>query len=236
MKKILFICLVLSCIAAAQDTAQPYLETTDFPPCSLQGTVVLKSSPPALPARINVTADVATCGKNIENRNLLQSSSTGVENVIVYLEGVKSGKSIAKEKKVLISDEKCDFYPKALAVVKGQPVTFRNGDKIYNDFRAVLGGQVLFNIALPMAGQTFTRALNKCGMADLFCNVHSWEHALVLVSPHPYFAVSDNGGHFRIDQVPPGKYTLIAVHEVLGKKSIEIILTQGKTTEIQLEY
>jgi hypothetical protein len=87
-----------------------------------------------------------------------------------------------------------------------------------------------------MAGQTFTKALNRCGIADIFCNVHSWEHALVLESPHPYFAVSDTAGRFKLEQVPPGKYTLTAVHEVLGKKSVEIDLEPDKKTAITLEY
>jgi hypothetical protein len=228
MIRILFFIIVPACLCFAQDSAKAYTELKDFPSFTLIGRVVLKSAAPALPQRLAVTADVEACGKSVVNRSLLLSRDRGIQNVILCLEGVASGKPVILEKSVLISDEKCDFYPKVVAVQQGQAVTFRNGDRIYNDFRAVLKTQVVFNIALPMAGQSFTKKMNRCGLMDLYCNVHPWEHACVLVSPHPYFAVSGPDESFRMEQVPRGRLVLSAVHEVLGKKSVEI--AEGRDT------
>jgi len=33
------------------------------------------------------------------------------------------------------------------------------------------------------------------------------------VARNPYFAITDERGHFAIEQVPPGAYTLIVWHE-----------------------
>ena len=228
MLKIAVFFASFTCLSFAQDTAKAYTELKDFPSFTLIGRVVLKSPAPVIPQRLAVTADVGACGKSVVNRSLLLSKNRGIQNVIIFLEGVTSGKPVALEKSVLIADEKCDFFPKVIAMAQGQAVTFRNGDKIYNDFRAVLGTQVVFNIALPMAGQSFTRKMNRTGLMDLYCNVHPWEHAVVFVSPHPYFVVSGPDGSFRMEQVPRGRLVLSAVHEVLGKKSVEI--AEGRDT------
>ncbi len=47
----------------------------------------------------------------------------------------------------------------------------------------------------------------------LLCNVHSEMSGYIIVSPTPYFAQTDAGGNFKIDNVPDGKYTVVAWHE-----------------------
>ena len=41
----------------------------------------------------------------------------------------------------------------------------------------------------------------------------------VIVSPTPYFAVTDKSGDFKIDSVPDGSYTVTAWHEGAKNKS-----------------
>ena len=42
--------------------------------------------------------------------------------------------------------------------------------------------------------------------------------ACVLVQDHPYFAVTDEKGNFRIDDIPPGTYEVIAWQEKFKMK------------------
>ena len=44
-------------------------------------------------------------------------------------------------------------------------------------------------------------------------NEHPWEKAYVGVFSHPFFAVSDDSGVFRIEGLPPGDYSIVAWHE-----------------------
>jgi hypothetical protein len=37
--------------------------------------------------------------------------------------------------------------------------------------------------------------------------------AFVLVFSHPYYAMTDGEGRYRIDSIPPGTYTVAAWHE-----------------------
>lgn len=55
--------------------------------------------------------------------------------------------------------------------------------------------------------------------------------------PHPWFAVSDAQGEFKIEGVPPGKYTLWLRHPDTGhqdRRAVEV--TAGKTTQVKIEW
>jgi len=49
-------------------------------------------------------------------------------------------------------------------------------------------------------------------MVKLKCDVHQWMFAYAGVQSHPYFAVTDADGNFKIADVPAGSYTLTAYH------------------------
>lgn len=51
------------------------------------------------------------------------------------------------------------------------------------------------------------------GVVPLLCNVHSEMSGFIIVSPTPYFAETDANGNYKIENVPDGKYTVVAWHE-----------------------
>ena len=51
------------------------------------------------------------------------------------------------------------------------------------------------------------------GFNEVQCGRHLWERAWIYVSPHPYVAVTADGGHFQIQHVPAGHYEIRAWHE-----------------------
>ena len=54
------------------------------------------------------------------------------------------------------------------------------------------------------------------------CDVHPWMYAYVTVVDHPYFAVTDKDGKYRIANVPPGTYAVQAMHRKAGNTSEKI--------------
>jgi hypothetical protein len=75
------------------------------------------------------------------------------------------------------------------------------------------GGIKEFNRA-QMAGQKpFEFIFDEPAVFLTFkCDVHNWMFAYAGVANHPYFAVTGKDGTFTLKNVPPGKYTLEAVH------------------------
>ena len=65
------------------------------------------------------------------------------------------------------------------------------------------------------------------------CDVHPWMKTWVLVSDHPYFAVTDEKGNFSIDGIPAGTYEVVCWQEKFGKRTLtaEVTIGDGDTTK-----
>ena len=68
----------------------------------------------------------------------------------------------------------------------------------------------------------------------LKCDIHPWMSAMVYVQEHPWFAVSDEDGTFRIPDVPPGEYVVEAVHEEFGKTRGKVRVEAGASSGFAL--
>jgi hypothetical protein len=53
--------------------------------------------------------------------------------------------------------------------------------------------------------------------------------AFINVVKNPFFAVSDADGHFTIKGLPPGTYTVVADHEVLGQQTATVTVGAKQT-------
>jgi hypothetical protein len=73
------------------------------------------------------------------------------------------------------------------------------------------------------------------GMLRWKCDVHPWMRGYIGISKNPYQAVSKDGT-FKIDNVPPGKYTLESWHERYGTKTQEVTVEAGKPAKVTFKY
>ena len=78
--------------------------------------------------------------------------------------------------------------------------------------------------------------IDRAGMIVIKCDIHGWMQAFIRVDPHPYHAVSDAGGSFRIDNIPPGNYTLEVWHEALGSQQMPVRIESGETEQVAIKY
>ena len=121
--------------------------------------------------------------------------------------------------------------------MRGEGVEFRNSDGT----RHRLTMKPIKNAAVDLAQaakgaprqQTFDQPEE---MMPLHCGVHAWEAGYLNVSPTPFFAVSSPEGHFEIAGLPPGEYTLAAVHERLGEQTIRLTVASKKQTPAEFTY
>ena len=60
--------------------------------------------------------------------------------------------------------------------------------------------------------------------------------AIAGVGANPFYAVSDANGNFDIKGLPPGEYTVAAVHEALGEQTQKIIVGAKETKEMQFTF
>jgi len=169
------------------------------------------------PIPVRKNADV--CGETKPFEALVVGPNKGVKNTVIYLEAVERGKKPADFE---LDNTKCLFVPHVSAVMAGAKVRIKNGDPILHNTHGFHDKVTVFNVALPYRDQVvdITQRIKKAGVIDVQCDAHTHMRAWIVVRDNPYFAVTDDTGQFRIGEVPPGRYKVVAWHEgwvVTGK-------------------
>jgi plastocyanin len=155
-----------------------------------------------------------------------------LQNVFIYVKEGLEGMFFNPPSKPAVLDQLGCFYePHVLGVQVGQKILIKNSDPTLHNVHAKPKLQREFNIGMPVIGMQVTKMFQKAEvMIPLSCDVHSWMKMYVGVLPHPYFAVSQENGKFMIKDLPEGKYTLEAWHEVFGTKSQIVNIQAGEIT------
>jgi plastocyanin len=162
------------------------------------------------PVRVRKNIDV--CGDSKAFQALILGPDKGVRNTVVSLEGVARGKGAPD---LQLDNAKCLFVPHVSAVMVGAKVRVKNTDPILHNTHGLLDRLTVFNVALPNQDQVvdITQRIKKVGVVEVLCDAHTHMRAWIVVRDNPYFAVTDDGGQFRITDVPPGRYKAVAWHE-----------------------
>jgi len=71
-------------------------------------------------------------------------------------------------------------------------------------------------------------------VVPLLCNVHPEMSGFVIVSPTPYFALTDADGTYKISDVPDGSYTVSAWHEGAKVQSKPVSVSGDATQDFSL--
>ena len=56
------------------------------------------------------------------------------------------------------------------------------------------------------------------------------------VFAHPFFAISDESGNYRIEGLPPGRYTVVFRHEILGEKTVDVMLGPSEVKDLDFSF
>ncbi|MBI4525055.1 MAG: hypothetical protein HY695_14725 [Deltaproteobacteria bacterium] len=190
---------------------------------SIRGTVKLQGPAPKLPL-LEVLKFKDVC-KNVPNESLVVGPREGIRYGVVILEGIAKGKPVEKEVVHELDNVKCRFVPHVQAASVGQFVVVKNSDPILHTAHAYFqDSQPQFNVGL-YPGKVSRKPLVGAGLVKIRCEVHPWMSAYIMVTDHPYHAVTDVYGEYEISDIPPGNYRLKLWHELLG--------TQEKTVEVK---
>lgn len=145
--------------------------------------------------------------------------------VVVYLEKV-SGPFRPSAEPVVIDQAGMKFIPRVLPVLRGSTVAFRNSDPVRHNVFTPDGDK--YNLGTWATGESKTHVFPKSGVYRQLCNVHPEMEAFIIVLDNPFFAVTDEQGRFKLQDVPPGGYTLKTWSEKLAVASTPITVEAGQ--------
>jgi plastocyanin len=179
---------------------------------------------------VPVTIDQYLCGKEKEAGDLVLSSSNGIRNAVVSLQGVPANSKAQVSPAVVKMDQKqCVFVPRVVVVPAGGTVEFVNSDRLLHNVRGGGKENPPFNRAQPHA-RNIAIVFKSPEILRVDCDLHSWMRGWIVVAEHPFYAVTNEEGEFVFENVPPGKYKLQAWQETLGRANQEVTVT-GEGTQ-----
>ena len=169
---------------------------------------------------------------------LIVGENNGIANVFVYVKkGYERKEYPAPEKPAVLDQVGCMFRPRIQGVMVGQELVMKNGDPVLHNVRAMSFRNRPFNIAQPANSPDRTKAFTRKEKAvTIACDLHPWMKAVVFVMDHPWFAVTNEKGQFRIVDLPPGEYTLAAWHEELGERDVEVTVPSHGTANVEFSF
>lgn len=192
----------------------------------LRGRALLAGPPPAA-KKVPVTIDQYVCGNEKEAEELIVSAAREIKNVVVWLDNPPAAAArAAAPASVQMDQTQCVFTPRVLLVPAGGTVEFLNSDRLLHNLHSRSAANPSFNRTQPR-GRTIPIRFASPEFIQVDCDLHSWMRGWVVVTDHPFYALSDARGQFQLGAVPPGEYTLKTWHETLGETSRTI--TVGDT-------
>ncbi len=203
---------------------------------TLEGIVTLDGEAVPEPTLIRNTTDPEACGSSHTLEDMVVSrDNLGIRYAIVALADVPAKVTPpAAPERLVLNNVDCTFSPHASVLTVGSTIEAVNSDALLHNVH--LYGAARANIALPSRGLRVEKILTTPGLIVVKCDVHGWMQAFVRVDSHPFHAVSNADGHFRIPDIPAGTHDLEIWHEKLGRQRKTIRIEGGKTRQIQVEY
>ena len=134
-----------------------------------------------------------------------------------------------------VLDQKgCEFKPFLQVMKNNTKISAVNADPVLHNIHTyeIIGRtkKTVFNVSQPKPNTVKKTVKLKRGAAmKVECDAHDFMHGFVFVAKNPYFAKVAEDGSYKIDNVPPGKYTIKVWHGTLKGDKTKVEVAAGGT-------
>ncbi len=208
---------------------------------TIEGFVEVQGAAPQ-PEKLRRNSD-PFCAKKVMFDPSIQLKGNRLKDVWVRVSAGAPDQQGSPDKTVEIHQRQCMYEPRVAAMQTGNRVVIQNDDPVLHNVHAYSAANTIFNRAMPTGsaairfdGTTSQSTSRWKGLLRWKCDVHAWMGGYLAVAQNPFFAVSDGNGVFRIENVPPGHYSLTAWHEKYGERTVEITIEPGNAAKTVFQY
>ncbi len=208
---------------------------------SISGKVTFSGADPA-PVAFKISKDNEVCGEGNREIDYVRVTNGALADVVVYLDKVKEGKAFeATDKDARILQEGCEFKPYLQIMHDGANAAIINEDPVLHNIHTyeIIGRakKTVMNISQPDKGTINKTVDLKRGVGmKVECDAHDFMHGFVFVAKNPYYARVADDGSYRIDNIPPGKYKVMAFHGTLGDEKGEATVAAGANQTVDFSF
>lgn len=154
---------------------------------------------------------------------------------VVFIQGpVPGAPATPPPARPVMAQRDTAFEPGALVVPVGATVSFPNGDPFFHNVFSY-SSPARFDLGRYPRGEAKDVTFDKPGIVKVYCEVHEFMRAIIVVTESPFAAVAEGEGRFRIAGIPPGTYTFVVWHPDLDPVERRLRVTAGQVTRLDAE-
>jgi hypothetical protein len=200
---------------------------------------VIYTGTPAKPEAINMSKEPECVKLNPKPRvteEIVTGPGNTLQNVVVFISVGASDISSTPIAPVTFDQQNCRYTTHVLAFRAGQEVKIFNSDTVSHNIHPIPSINREWNkIQLP-GTPPFAYAYANQEFIPVKCNLHPWMRAYFVVLNTSHFAVTGEDGRFTLPDLPPGRYTVTAWHEIYGTRSQEITVVDGQQQSVDFVF
>jgi hypothetical protein len=163
----------------------------------------------------------------------------GMKDVVVAVQEVKRGKPFKPIVANLVA-RGCEFLPFVSIVQNHGTFVMKNEDPIIHNaqlYQSEKGNLLLTVPNPPNSSGTFPIKFERNRkIYQMICGMHEFMQTWGYAVDNPYYALTDSQGKFLIDDLPPGKYKVIAWRPHFKPIEREITVSAHKTVSLDFEF
>ena len=167
------------------------------------------------------------------------SEDGGLKDVVITLESVEAGKPFNKEP-ILIDSEDCKFSPDVNVARQGEVFKVNNIDAVMHNSQVYQAerGKIIQNLPVPPESTTNGKVTfqRKYKIFQMICGMHEFMQTWGYRVQNPYYFITKLGGDFKIDNIPPGDYSLNAWHYLMKPQSQKIHIGKNGTVDVKFSF
>lgn len=207
---------------------------------TISGTVTFAGSAPS-PEKLNITMDHEVCDREPKFREdlVVAPQNGGLKNVVVWLKDMPeqaSGTPPHLSEPATLDQKGCRFIPHVLIVPAGETLTIINSDGILHNIHTRGSVNRPINKAQPGLLKRVKAKFKYPEMIFVKCDAHKWMSAWIVVAGHSYYTLTGDDGSYRLDNVPPGTYSLEFWHERLGSATQQVVVVAEKDAHADAQF
>jgi hypothetical protein len=159
-----------------------------------------------------------------------------LQNVLVYISAGDPDTAPPPANAAIFDQQGCHYTTHVLPLRVGQDVSVSNSDPFNHNIHPLAKINREWNrIQLP-GTPPFSYSYENEEFIPVKCNIHAWMKAYFVVLKTSHTSVTHNDGTFRLADLPPGKYTVTAWHEVYGTQRQEITVGGSETQTVNFVF
>ncbi len=203
--------------------AAPEMKVDPATAAAVSGTITLTGTAPKAP-KIDMSQD-PNCPGGQNFAETVVAEGGNLANVFVYVKEGIAGAVPAPAEAATLDQHGCKYVPHVMGVVAGQTIKILNSDDTTHNIHPTPKTNREWNESQAPRATALEKSFPREElMLAVKCNQHPWMKMYVNVLKHNFFAVTGKDGKFEIKGLPPGDYTIAAVHESLGTQETKVTL------------